>query len=53
MSDLREAMWGVLQSGVSEIEFDFDGYARKHFDRLTRTSSDSRFDGWVEQAGGR
>jgi thiamine kinase-like enzyme len=53
MSDLREAMWGVLQSGVSEIEFDFDGYARKHFDRLTRTSSDSRFESWVEDAGGR
>jgi thiamine kinase-like enzyme len=52
MSDLREAMWGVLQSGVSEIAFDFSGYASKHFDRLTQTSSDSRFEGWIEQAGG-
>jgi thiamine kinase-like enzyme len=34
MSDLREAMWGVLQSGISELEFDFRGYAAKHFDRL-------------------
>ena len=34
MSDFREAMWGVLQSGISELDFDFDGYASKHFDRL-------------------
>ncbi len=34
MSDLREAMWGVLQSGISELEFDFKGYAARHFERL-------------------
>jgi thiamine kinase-like enzyme len=34
MSDFREAMWGVLQSGISELDFDFDGYAAKHFARL-------------------
>jgi thiamine kinase-like enzyme len=34
MSDFREAMWGVLQSGISELDFDFRGYASKHFDRL-------------------
>jgi thiamine kinase-like enzyme len=34
MSDFREAMWGVLQSGISELDFDFHGYASKHFDRL-------------------
>ena len=34
MSDLREAMWGVLQSGISELDFDFTGYATKHFERL-------------------
>ena len=36
MSDFREAMWGVLQSGISELDFDFDGYAAKHFSRLER-----------------
>jgi len=35
MSDFREAMWGVLQSGISELDFDFNGYASKHFDRLS------------------
>jgi thiamine kinase-like enzyme len=34
MSDFREAMWGVLQSGISELDFDFEGYATKHFARL-------------------
>ncbi len=34
MSDFREAMWGVLQSGISELDFDFNAYAAKHFDRM-------------------
>ena len=34
MSDFREAMWGVLQSGISELDFDFKAYAEKHFDRM-------------------
>jgi thiamine kinase-like enzyme len=34
MSDFREAMWGVLQSGISELDFDFKGYAAKHFTRM-------------------
>jgi thiamine kinase-like enzyme len=36
MSDFREAMWGVLQSGISELDFDFAGYAAKHFERMFR-----------------
>jgi thiamine kinase-like enzyme len=36
MSDFREAMWGVLQSGISELDFDFKGYAARHFERLER-----------------
>ena len=39
MSDLREAMWGVLQSGISELEFDFKGYAAKHFERLAANAN--------------
>jgi thiamine kinase-like enzyme len=36
MSDFREAMWGVLQSGISELDFDFKGYAATHFERMQR-----------------
>ena len=34
VSDFREAMWGVLQQGVSTLDVDFVGYAAEHFDRL-------------------
>jgi thiamine kinase-like enzyme len=53
MSDFREAMWGVVQTNVSELDFDFDAYAVKHFRRLTETSEDERFRGWLKEAGGR
>ena len=50
MSDFREAMWGALQNVVSELDFDFEGYADQHFDRLRRTAADPRFGGWLEEA---
>ena len=50
MSDFREAMWGVVQAGVSELDFDFREYAQKHFDRLEKARSDPRFEGWIEEA---
>jgi thiamine kinase-like enzyme len=43
MSDFREAMWGVVQQGISELDFDFVGYANDHFDRLARTAADPEF----------
>jgi thiamine kinase-like enzyme len=43
MSDFREAMWGVVQLGISELDFDFRGYAAEHFERLARTAAEPRF----------
>jgi thiamine kinase-like enzyme len=40
MSDFREAMWGVLQLGISRLEFDFQEYARHHFERLESASAE-------------
>ena len=34
MSDFREAMWGVVQQGISNLDFDFVDYADRHFARL-------------------
>ncbi|HET9852685.1 MAG TPA: phosphotransferase [Candidatus Limnocylindrales bacterium] len=34
ISDFREAMWGVLQQGISTLDVDFVAYAADHFDRL-------------------
>jgi thiamine kinase-like enzyme len=50
MSDFREGMWGVVQTGLSELDFDFKEYAQKHFDRLEKARKDPRFDGWIEAA---
>ena len=33
MSDFREGMWGVVQAAVSELDFDFAGYAGEHLGR--------------------
>ena len=43
MSDFREAMWGVVQSAVSELDFDFDSYASEHFERLRLTAESHAF----------
>ena len=43
MSDFREAMWGVVQQAISELDFDFAAYADEHFERLGRTASEARF----------
>jgi thiamine kinase-like enzyme len=50
MSDFREAMWGVVQQAISELDFDFSAYAGKHFDRLLAGAADARFGHWLEQA---
>ena len=39
MSDFREAMWGVVQGVVSELDFDFGAYATEHFERMERTAT--------------
>jgi thiamine kinase-like enzyme len=43
MSDFREAMWGVVQQALSELDVDFVAYAAEHFERLDRTAAEPRF----------
>ena len=50
MSDFREAMWGVLQSGISNLDFDFGGYAARHFTRLGATASEPEFESYLAAA---
>ena len=47
MSDFREAMWGMLQSGISALDFDFRGYAATYFGRLRDDFHDPRMDEWL------
>jgi len=51
-SDAREAAWGVVQTVLSALEFDFDGYAREHFERLQSTLAGPDFGEWLAAAGG-
>jgi len=44
MSDFREAMWGVVQQGISDLDFDFRAYAAKHFARLRQTAAGAQFE---------
>jgi thiamine kinase-like enzyme len=50
MSDVREGLWGVVQQAISELDFDFAGYADKHLRRLMATTADPRFEGWLRDA---
>jgi thiamine kinase-like enzyme len=50
MSDFREAMWGVVQTVASDLDFDFKDYAATHFARMRETAANSRFAGWLEEA---
>ena len=49
MSDFREAMWGLVQIGISKIDFDFRAYANKHFDRLTQNILNPSWEQWLKE----
>jgi thiamine kinase-like enzyme len=45
VSDFREAMWGVLQQAISNLDIDFVAYANEHFERLLANASSDAFEG--------
>jgi thiamine kinase-like enzyme len=52
LSDAREAAWGVLQGVVSELDFDFAAYARRHFERLGAAVAEPDFEEWLAASAG-
>jgi thiamine kinase-like enzyme len=50
VSDAREAAWGVVQGSISELEFDFAGYAASLFERLSEAARDPRLEEWLGAA---
>jgi thiamine kinase-like enzyme len=50
ISDYREATWGVVQGVLSELDFDYAGYADEHFRRLLEAASDPRLERWLDAA---
>ncbi len=49
MSDLREAMWALVQIGISELDFDYRGYANKFFARVFENINDPHWDQWIKE----
>lgn len=47
ISDYRESMWGLVQMGISELDFDFRQYANKHFERLTKNLEHPNWEEWL------
>ncbi len=48
MSEIHEAMWGTTQTGISELDEDFQGYADLWFGRVRQHVTDPRWDQWLE-----
>ena len=49
MSLFREAMWGMVQIGISELDFDYRDYANKFFVRVFDTINDPRWNQWIKE----
>jgi thiamine kinase-like enzyme len=50
VSDFREAMWGVVQQGLSTLRVDYAAYAGRHFERCLRGARDPRYRAWLADA---
>jgi thiamine kinase-like enzyme len=50
ISDLREAMWAMVQVVISKLDYDFVAYGTKHFDRYTAQLQDPRLPAWLTDA---
>ena len=48
MSDFREAMWGLVQVRISDLDFDFIGYANQHFYRLLDKALNPNWEQWLK-----
>jgi thiamine kinase-like enzyme len=50
VSDAREAAWGVVQLVLSDLDFDFADYARRHFTRLLAALEQPELEEWLDAA---
>lgn len=52
MSDFREAMWGAVQSTISDLDFDFGDYCARHLERMREAAAEGRLEALLEEVGG-
>ena len=43
ISDLREAMWGVVQQAISTLDVNYIDYAAQHFEKVLRNAKNENF----------
>lgn len=48
ISELREALWGVAQTGISKLDEDFQGYADLWFGRAREQLTNPRWAQWLK-----
>jgi thiamine kinase-like enzyme len=49
-SDAREAMWAVVQQGISTIDFDYAALADRMFDRFLTNATTASYRDWLDDA---
>ena len=49
ISDFREAMWAMVQIGISKLDFDFRDYADTYFNRTEQGMKGAMWEQWLEQ----
>jgi thiamine kinase-like enzyme len=49
MSELREACWGLVQIGISKLDFDFHTYADKFFNRVLINLDNSNWNDYLKE----
>ena len=49
VSDLHEAVWGMVQIGISKLDFDFHAYAEKFFGRVMENIQNPKWNEWLKE----
>ncbi len=50
VSDLREALWGVTQGALSDLDVDYGAYAITHLQRLRERAASPDIERWLSRA---
>jgi thiamine kinase-like enzyme len=49
MSDLREASWGLVQMGISKLDFDYRAYTSKFYSRVIEQINNPHWNEWLKE----
>jgi thiamine kinase-like enzyme len=49
LSDLHEAAWGLVQIGISQLDFDFRSYADKFFGNILEKIQNPEWNEWLKE----